>query len=199
MIDYKMVYSMKKIYIVPIIALLAAGCSVENKRSMGVSIRQDNTKPAVDCQKVARDLLKEKVYYPLGIIGQSEPVYLKDMKTAFPARIDTGAETSSIDASNIKEFERDGESWVAFDVENRITKEKKRFEKKIARRTTIKRQQGGDEKRLVVNMEIKMGDQLFTKEFTLGNRKKFEYQVLIGRNILNGLAIVDVAIKNSLN
>ena len=117
----------------------------------------------------------------------------------FYARIDTGAETSSIDAFNIKEFERDGEPWVSFDVKNRKTKEKRTFEKKIVRKTFIKRQQGENEKRIVVNMEIKIGNQLFTKEFNLGNREKFNYQVLIGRNILSGLAVVDVSIKNSLN
>ena len=100
---------------------------------------------------------------------------------------------------NIKEFERDGESWVLFDIENRATKERKTFKKKIVRKTTIKRQQGGDEKRITINMDIKMGNQYFNKEFTLANREKFEYQVLIGRNILNGLAVVDVGIRNSLN
>ncbi len=148
---------------------------------------------------ISRNKLKEKIYYPLGIIGEVEPTYLRDMESVFPARIDTGAETSSIDAQNVKEFERDGESWVSFDIENRATKEKKSFEKKIVRKTTIKRQQGGDEKRVTVNIEIKMGNQYFNKEFTLANREKFEYQVLIGRNILNGLAVVDVGIKNSLN
>ena len=148
---------------------------------------------------IARNKLKEKVYYPLGIIGEVEPTYLRDMNSVFPARIDTGAETSSIDVQNIKEFERDGESWVLFDIENRATKERKTFKKKITRKTTIKRQQGGDEKRITINMDIKMGNQYFNKEFTLANREKFEYQVLIGRNILNGLAVVDVGIRNSLN
>jgi len=147
----------------------------------------------------SRNKLNEKVFYPLGIIGEVEPTYLRNMVSVFPARIDTGAETSSLDAKNVKEFERDSESWVSFDVENRATGEKKTFEKKIARKTTIKRQQGGDEKRITVNMEIKMGNQYFNKEFTLSNREKFEYQILIGRNILNGLAVVDVGIKNSLN
>lgn len=150
------------------------------------------------CENVARKDIKADVYYPLGIIGEVEPVYLKDIDSVFYARIDTGAETSSIDAFNIREFERDGEPWVSFDVKNRETKEKMTFEKKIVRKTFIKRQQGEDEKRIVVDMEIKIGNQLFIKEFSLGNRKKFNYQVLIGRNILNGLAVVDVAIKNSL-
>lgn len=157
------------------------------------------TVPKKSCQDIAREEIKSDVYYPLGIIGEVEPVYLKDMNSVFYARIDTGAETSSIDAINVKEFERDGEPWVSFDVENKDTKEKKTFEKKIVRKVSIKRQLNDNEKRIVVNMEIKIGNQLFTKEFNLGKREKFNYQVLIGRNILNGLAVVDVSIKNSLN
>lgn len=147
----------------------------------------------------AREALGEKVYYSLGIIGEVEPVYLRGLASVFPARIDTGATTSSIDAKNIKEFERDGVAWVSFEVENRLTKEKMTFEKRINGITHIDRQASDNERRIKVNMEIKIGNQEFIKEFTLANREKFEYQVLIGRNILNGLAVVDTSIKNTLN
>lgn len=143
--------------------------------------------------------LKEKVYYPLGIIGAVEPVYLKDMNSVFYARIDTGATTSSIDATEITKFERDGEEWVSFVITNAETKETKKFEKKVARKISIKRQSGHNESRVSVNMEIKIGNQQLIKEFTLVHRKDFNYQVLIGRNILNGLAVVDVATSNTLN
>ena len=190
---------MKKEYIALLFLFLSACCNIDNKRGIDIGMCPVPKSPTVDCESTARKLLKEKVYYPLGIIGEVEPIYIKDMASVFPARIDTGAETSSIDAINVKEFERDGESWVSFDIENKATKERKTFEKKITRKATIKRQQGGDERRITVAMEIKAGNQLFIKEFTLANREKFEYQVLIGRNILNGLAVVDVGIKNSLN
>lgn len=67
--------------------------------------------------------------HSLGIIGAVEPVYVLPMKMPFAGRIDTGAETSSIDASDIKTFERDGEKWVSFTIVNRETGEKHRFEK----------------------------------------------------------------------
>ena len=143
--------------------------------------------------------LKEKVYYPLGIIGAVEPIYLKDMNSVFYARIDTGATTSSLDATEITRFERDGEEWVSFVVTNAETKETKKFEKKVARKISIKRQSGNNESRVSVNMEIKFGNQQLVKEFKLVHRKDFNYQILIGRNILNGLAVVDVAATNTLN
>ena len=178
------------------LSLSACGTFVNNKKDISMCPVPNDTPETL--QNASRNLLKNKVYYSLGIIGQVEPVYLKDMISVFPARIDTGAETSSIDAQNIKEFERDGEPWVSFEIKNRDTRETKIFEKKISRKTTIKRQKGGNERRITVEMEIRMGNQYFTKEFTLANREKFEYQVLIGRNILNGLAVVDVGIENTL-
>ena len=44
-----------------------------------------------------------------------------------------------------------------------------------------------------------MGDEIIDAEFTLNDRSKFEYQVLIGRNILNGRFIIDPSIENTLH
>lgn len=137
------------------------------------------------------------IKHSLGVIGVVEPVYILPMKTPIAARIDTGAETSSIDAANIKFFERDSEKWVSFDVINRANGQKHHFEKKIYRRTSIKRI-GGDENRTVVQMRIRFGNEIITSQFTLADRSKFAYQVLIGRNILAGRAVVDAAAENTL-
>lgn len=137
------------------------------------------------------------IKHSLGVIGVVEPVYVLPMKAPLAARIDTGAETSSIDAQNVKFFERDSEKWVSFDVINRTNGQKHHFEKKIYRRTSIKRI-GGDEYRTVVQMRIRFGNEIITSQFTLADRSKFEYQVLIGRNILAGRAVVDASAQNTL-
>ena len=120
------------------------------------------------------------------------------MKTPFEARIDTGAENSSIDVNNLRVFERDGEKWVSFTVKNEQNGEVHRFEKKIERITSIKRIHK-DEKRYIVTLDVKFGDQIINAKFSLANREKFEYQVLIGRNILTGRAIVDTSLSHTLN
>lgn len=85
--------------------------------------------PAVEVKKPAT--------HSLGIIGESEPIYFMPMSMPFQARIDTGAEMSSIDAKNIKKFERDGEKWVSFDLVNRKNGERHHFEKKIKKSSTL--------------------------------------------------------------
>ena len=134
----------------------------------------------------------------MNIIGEVEPIYFPPMKTPFAARIDTGAEQSAIDADNIKYFERDGEKWVAFSLINRQSGETHRFEKEIDRHISIKRIHL-TEKRPMVTMDVKFGKETFTATFSLAKRDKFEYQALVGRNILTGRAIVDTSVSNTLH
>ena len=134
---------------------------------------------------------------PNDIIGEVEPIYILPMKSPFFSRIDTGATTSSIDAENIKLFERDGVDWVSFTIVNRNTKEQHAFEKPLVKRIKIKRIEE-EEHRVIVEMDVKMGGKKFKADFTIAERKDFEYQGLIGRNILAGRFAVDVSLSNTL-
>ena len=134
----------------------------------------------------------------LAIVGGVEPIYVLPLKTPFAARIDTGAETSSIDVVNLTPFERDGEKWVAFTLTNAQNGESKRFEKRVVRRTIIRRA-AKDERRYVVILDIKIGNEVINAEFTLADREKFEYQGLIGRNVINGRFLVDSSLDNTLH
>ena len=51
----------------------------------------------------------------------------------------------------------------------------------------------------LVIMDIKMGQKLIKAEFTLNDREKFDYQLLIGRNIINGRYIIDPTLQNTLH
>lgn len=178
---------MKKLLKIAGILLIVAGCKNTDKPSIIPAIV-----PA--SQKTAEAEVKKT---PLNIIGAVEPVYILPMKSAFDARIDTGATTSSLDADDIKEFERDGEKWVSFKVTNRRSGEVYNFEKPILKNIKIKRIED-KENRIKVYMPVSFGGQKFMSEFTLAHREKFEYQVLIGRNILSGRAIVDTSLSHTL-
>ena len=85
---------------------------------------------------------------------------------------------------------------MSFDIIDRRTKNTYHFEKKLRRKIAIKRI-NQDENRFVVNMDILFGKKTITEEFTLADREKFEYPVLIGRNILTGRAVVDTSVSNT--
>ena len=165
--------------------ILLSGCQSRNTPPLPEIV------PAVEVKKSPQHML--------GTIGAVEPVYMLPMKAPIAARIDTGATTSSIDADNITPFERDGEKWVSFDIINRTNGEKYHFEKKVVGMADIKRLHV-HEKRYIVRMDVKLGKEVLTNiKFNLANRDKFEYQALIGRNILTGRAVVDTALSNTLN
>jgi hypothetical protein len=131
------------------------------------------------------------------VVGQLEQVWLPDLELALTARIDTGAETSSLDARNIELFERDGRRWVRFEIINPVTNAPESLERRLKR--TVGISQAGSsatKRRPVVKMSIVIGRSNQTAEFTLSDRSHLGYQALIGRNILKDVMIVDVSKKN---
>lgn len=143
-----------------------------------------------------QEIVVEKAHLP--IIGEVEPIYFLPMKSPFNARIDTGAATSSLDCNHVEYFERDGEKWVIFKLKNRKTGEEHTFEKKIERAFRVKRS-GDDERRKAVKMDVKMGGETFSAIFSISDRSGFDYQGLVGRNILTGRFIVDTSTSYTLN
>lgn len=191
--------------IFPVLCLfICVGCTLskqapESKQTPPqpkIEIKETKQKSCPVCKKESIQQLVKKTY-SLGIIGAIEPIRFPPMKSPLLARIDTGAQGSSVDAQNIQEFEREGKDWVAFDVKNPQTNEVYRFEKPLHKQVTIKRQLE-KERRMVVLMNIKIGKETLTVPFSLADRENFNYPVLIGRNILTGRAIVDTSKSETL-
>lgn len=143
-----------------------------------------------------QEVVVEKAHLP--IIGEVEPIYFLPMKSPFLARIDTGATTAALDCQDVDYFERDGEKWVAFKLKNRKSGETHIFEKKIERTFKVKRA-GEDENRKAVKMDVRMGNEVFSAVFSIADRSNFDYEALVGRNILTGRFIVDTSTSYTLN
>lgn len=135
---------------------------------------------------------------PIGdkfILGAVENVYMDEVKAGFETRIDTGAESSSLDAHNIILFERDGKQWVRFDVFTQgYDKPSQTFESKVERFVRIK--QESDEKsdrRPVIHAHLQIGQYKAETDLNLVDRSHLEYQLLLGRKFMQDIAVVDVA------
>lgn len=133
---------------------------------------------------------------PLGIIGIEEPVFVMPFETPFAAKIDTGADTSSIDAEEIRLIQRDGGKFVSFKIRQRGTQKEHSFELPLKRRTSIVRHGSQAQPRYTVMLTVRIGPLTMEREFSLADRKNFKYQVLIGRNIISGMAAVDPSRRN---
>jgi hypothetical protein len=132
------------------------------------------------------------------LLGAVENVRVTPPDLVATARIDSGAKTSSIDARDIEEFERDGEKWVKFNFVNRSNKSVHPIETKILKHVKIKQssQDETSERRIVIQLKLGIGDISELSEFTLTNREHLKYPLLIGRNILKDMAVVDVSDEN---
>ncbi len=132
------------------------------------------------------------------LLGAVENVRITPPDLVSIARIDSGAETSSIDARDIEAFERDGENWVKFNFVDRSNNSVHPIEAKVLKHVKIKQssQDETSERRIVIQLKINIGDISELSEFTLTNREHLKFPLLIGRNILKDIAVVDVSADN---
>lgn len=128
------------------------------------------------------------------VVGEVEKAFLVGPNFIFDARIDSGAETSSMDARNVQRFERDGQEWVRFDIPvPGKDDEFKSLERKVVRNVRIIQANEEDyERRAVVELQFRIGDHEQKAEFTLSDRAHLTYTLLIGRNILRDVMLIDV-------
>lgn len=119
-------------------------------------------------------------------IGAVEDVMLLPLGASFPARVDTGAATSSIDVCEIAVKGK----RVHFTLAGRCGGH--RLILPLVEMRHIQTPEGGEE-RPVVEMELCIGSRRVLAPVTLNDRSRLEFPFLIGRNILEGNFIVDVS------
>ena len=132
-------------------------------------------------------LLKEKV-----LIGRVEWVELPDVKIKHKARIDSGAKTTSMHAVNIEEVDQRGELFVKFqtlDSANKVVE----VVRKVDTIQRVSNTAGFVSRRYVIKEKVKMGNIEREVSINLNDRSKMDYKFLVGRNLLLGRFIVDVA------
>ncbi|QTP59049.1 ATP-dependent zinc protease [Billgrantia antri] len=173
-----------------------AGVTLRQLRGDIERLKQRGEEPTV-VQAQCNDELSETLSAK-EMVGRSEWIGLPDVGTYLRARIDSGANTSSLSATEITRFERDGEDWVRFKLglnEDDVVVEDVRddwIERPVERRVRIM-QAAGSESRPVVSLLMTLGPIRETVEFTLNDRTHLNYPVLLGRRFLMDIALIDVA------
>lgn len=130
------------------------------------------------------------------ILGPTEIIRFPEYKwESVRARIDTGAKISAMHCErvNVNQTE-DGEIlsfWLATEASGKTT----RFTTAEFQEREIRSSFGQVEKRFTIKALIIIGGKRIRGKFTLTNRKKMSYPVLIGRNFLKGRFLVDVSLN----
>lgn len=127
------------------------------------------------------------------IAGWVEKVKLPNNDHIIKAKLDTGAKTSSIHAINVEPFEKDDEPWVRFDVV--LDKKPKLITQAMElprhRVVLIKDHDDAADRRPVVMIDICFDGRIHPTQFSLADRGRFVYPVLLGRRFLKDVAVVD--------
>ncbi len=126
------------------------------------------------------------------VIGRVEWVELPDLKLRFRARIDTGAQTTSLHATHVEEFQREGATWVKFRLRDRGGKDIE-VSRKVESTAQVMSTTGTGSKRYVIREKLKLGKVVRELPVNLNDRTRMSYPILVGRNFLMGYFLVDVA------
>ncbi|MGY5351419.1 30S ribosomal protein S6--L-glutamate ligase [Wenyingzhuangia sp. IMCC45533] len=130
----------------------------------------------------------------LKIVGNKEWCHFNQLNIpAIKARIDSGAKTSSIQATDISTFKKNKETWVRFNVqpltENRSISIE--CESKVVGTRIVKSSSGIPEKRYVITSPVTLGNETWDIELTLTNRDTMEFKMLLGRQAMDNKIIVN--------
>ncbi len=126
----------------------------------------------------------------LPVVGWRELVELPDLGLfGIPAKIDSGARTSSLHGEVIEDFERDGERFVRFAVDW----DGKRHECEAVHVDIrgITSSNGETQRRYVIKTPLKIGQTRFRAEISLADRSEMKFPMLIGRSCLRRRFLVD--------
>ncbi len=125
---------------------------------------------------------------PLFRAGHIEVAEVEGM--LFPVKLDTGADVSSISATDIKQFQKDGKDMVSFTYENDYGV-KKQLTREVVNVMHITAKKGEKTNvRPVVKMHVKLGDLEKKIEVNLQDRERFKYSMILGKNFLKHGVVV---------
>jgi hypothetical protein len=145
----------------------------------------------------AQDKVDDSGKRPGETLGFVEWVVMQDTGVRLKARLDTGAKTSSLHAVNVEEFDKGDERWVSFELplgdhedqpsEGKISHDEVvlEFELPVERVVLVKRKGARSQRRYVVNMDFCVSGEVHTTQFSLADRAKFSYPVLLGRRFMS--------------
>jgi glutathione synthase/RimK-type ligase-like ATP-grasp enzyme len=129
------------------------------------------------------------------VIGTTEYIYLPDVTNdPLPAKIDTGADGSAIWASSIEE--KDGELSYVFFAPQSVFYTGTVFRTSEYHVVSVKNSFGEKEYRYRVKLRMKIARKTYRISFTLADRSRSRFPILLGKRFLKDRYLVDVARHN---
>ncbi len=127
---------------------------------------------------------------PLPMLGWIEDVLITDKRLKTRAKVDTGADHSSLHALDIQVHADGDKRWVEFVLLDQAG-QRHALKRPLLRMVKIKKKTSGHVVRPVVKLDICIGRQSHRISVNLTQRSSYLYPMLIGRSALAGKYIVD--------
>jgi hypothetical protein len=137
---------------------------------------------------------KDSTALGMDVLGRVEWLWLSEQQRFFAAELDSALDTSIIYASDVMRFERDGQPWVSFTlrrndwpsrVETKMIQAGRQYY--LGERPSIKGYR--------VRLPVALGKFNDMSEFLLVERHRDYPQIVLGKNFLTDVAVVDVSRK----
>ena len=123
-------------------------------------------------------------------VGFIEEVIVVPGNISLAAKIDTGADNSSLHATAIMRITRKGQKWVRFRVRDENGR-RHIMERPLVRMTGIRQDDGPRDERPVVSLVICLGGVAKKAQVNLNDRSNYKYKMLVGRSFLQDSFLVD--------
>lgn len=133
------------------------------------------------------------------IIGKQDKIDLPEFNlNNLSCKVDTGADSSSIHCHKVRIKEIDGKEVLSFRLLDPLHPhyQKKDFFTTEFIERKVKNSFGDSEYRYFIRTKVLLFGKEFQTEFSLSDRAKMKYPVLLGRKILASGFLVDVTQKN---
>jgi len=131
------------------------------------------------------------------LVGWVDRVKVYPGAIALRARMDTGADGSSLRVSSMHQFERDAKPWLRVEITDRRG-HLHTLEAPVVRHIRIKRHTGEPGRRPVIELGVCVGTVYKDVQASVTDRGRLNYPLLIGRNFLAGDFLIDSAETYSL-
>lgn len=133
------------------------------------------------------------------IIGTRDKIDIPEFDLLdLPCKTDTGAATSAIHCHHVRLIQNNGIEFISFRLldPSHDAYNHKEFRTANFKEKKIKSSFGDIEYRYTITCKVTLFNKMFEAEFTLADREKMRFPVLLGRRLLRGRFLVDVAKAN---
>ena len=113
-----------------------------------------------------------------------------------PAKVDTGAYTSALHCKNVRLLKTGDKTKLSFYIIDPTQALSKRIYSDNFTQKMIRNSFGQAEMRYVIKTRIMLFGRIIRAEFTLADRERMRYPILLGRKLLRNRFIVDVSLNN---